>query len=139
MDAVSFVLELDARLDSWEIADRLVEATDGPEFVSLLATDRRRWWRDLPPRVYLDHREADEVLADEASWADREFAFSPRREALARTLLAIASELSSGWTLRSYWVGDKIRDEVEITAVDLVDLVRNSALDRLVLYRVIDV
>jgi hypothetical protein len=135
---VSFVLELDARLDSWEMAARLADATAGPEFVSLLPTGRRRWFRDLPPRICFDHREADGVLADEAAWTDREFPFSARREALADTLLAIASELGSGWTLRSYRLGDKVRAEVRITATDLADLVRSSALNRWVRYRVID-
>jgi hypothetical protein len=135
---VSFVLDLDASPDSWEIAHRLADVTREPEYVSLLPADRCRWLRKPAPRVYLDHREADEILADEASTADREFPFSPRREALARTLLAIASELGSGWTLRSYWIGDAVRGEVPITAVGLADLVRNSALNRWALYRVVD-
>jgi hypothetical protein len=119
-----------------EVAEQLAHATRGAGYISLLPGRRRRWRRELPPSVHFDDKQADEVLSDEADLRDVALILSPRREALARTVLLIATEIATAWTLRSYWIGDALRSEAPVTATELADLIRHSALDRHVLYRV---
>ena len=132
---MSYVLELDATPSGWDVVDRLVTRSAGPECVSLVAGPRRRWFRATRPSLGFDWDQGQEVLDEQASWDEDEFTLSGRREALARTVLLLAEELEPGWTLRSYWVGDQPREEARLSAAELADRIRRSALSRYVVYR----
>ncbi|WP_354697254.1 hypothetical protein [Paraconexibacter sp. AEG42_29] len=133
---MSYVLQLDASLADPAAADLLVATASGPEFISLVP--ERRWPRFTrrTPRLCFDPRQADEVLDDQATLTQEAFTLSVRREALARTVVLLAADLQSEWTLRSCWVGDKVRDEIHVTAYDLADLIEDSAVERHAVYRV---
>ncbi len=134
---MSFDLDLWLPVPSWDVAERLAEATRGAGLVALVPGRRRRWFRGLAPSVHLDWEQAQAVLDDQASWSEDEFALSEHRFALADTILRVARELPSvEWTLRCCWGGDEIRAESRVAATELAELVRASAVNRYVLYRV---
>ena len=77
------------------------------------------------------------VLSDHTDWDEPAFTLDELgRELLAQTISILDEALTSTWSLRAYWVGDPLRHEREVTADELSQLVRNSALDRETLYGV---
>lgn len=134
---MSYVLELEVPVASWEAADRLASMTAPDEFLALVPNRRRYWSLRRRPGVHFDFRQADDVLDDQADLNEDRLLLSPRREALARTILLLARELAGEWSIRSYWIGDKLRDEQQVSGEQLADLASRSALDRHVRYRVV--
>ena len=133
MRRVSYELYLVMHLDSWDDVDRLEAATSGPGFVPVTGGRRRGWLGERAPQAYIRSPEA--VLADDADFEEEAFTLTADgREALARTVLAVHGVLGDGWALRSSWVGDPILDEPTVTAAELADLARRSALRRDTMY-----
>jgi hypothetical protein len=134
---VSFDLELSARVDSWEEAERVEAATASPGHLPVRAGRRRRWWRELEPSIAFDWEQGQSVLDDQADWSEDAFTLSESgRAALAATVLTLGELLGPGWALRAYWGGDPVREERHIAAPELASLVRESKLDRCTLYRI---
>jgi hypothetical protein len=134
---MSFELELDARVETWEEAERAATAAASPGHLPVLSGRRKRWWRDLEPTIQFDWERGQEVLDDQAHWGEDEFTLSLEgRAGLAETVLALDGVLRPGWTLRAYWGGDEIRSDRAVTAGELAALVRKSKLDRYTVYRV---
>ena len=135
---MSFILELHAPPVDDETARRLEQATEQADYLPVRAARRRRWRRPAVTTLWLpDQRDDVPVLGDGADWSEDAFTLDERgRELLACTVSLLAHELSPGWALRAYWVGDPCEEERAVTADELADLVRNSALRRAILYRV---
>ena len=134
---MSFELELHARVESWEEAERVAAATASPGHLPVLAGRRRRWWRALEPSIHFDWERGQEVLDDQAGWDEDAFTLSASGgEALAATVLTLGQMLRPGWTVRAYWGGDQVRTERSVTAPKLASLARQSKLERHTLYRV---
>ena len=135
---MSFILELEAPRVDEETARRLEQATEQADYLPVRASRRRRWRRASETGLTLRDRRGDvPVLSDDADWSEDAFTFDERgRELLARTVSLLADDLRPGWALRAYWVGDPCEEERAVTADELVDLVRSSALQRIVRYRV---
>lgn len=130
---MSYELYLVMHLGSWEDVERLEAATSGPGLVPVTGGRRRGWLGERAPQAYI--REPEGVLADDAGPGEEAFTLSAEgREALARTVLAVREVLGDGWALRSSWVGDPIREEPTVTAEQLADLARRSALRRDTMY-----
>ena len=121
-----------------ETARRLEEATEQADYLPVGASQRRRWRRAAEMELTLQDRRGDvPVLSDDADWSEDAFTLDDRgRELLARTVSLLAEELRPGWGLRAYWAGDPCEEERAVTADELVDLIRSSALARTVRYRV---
>jgi len=83
---VSFELELQATVGSWEEAERAVAETASDDRVSVVAGRRKRWGRTLAPSIHFDWREGQDVLSDNAHWDHDCFLLDEeRRHKLAAT------------------------------------------------------
>ena len=133
MRRVSYELYLVMHLDSWDDVERLERATSGPGFVPVTGGRRRGWLGERAPQAYI--RDAEAVLAEDAGFGEEAFTLTPEgREGLARTVLAVHDVVGEGWALRSCWVGDPIDHEPTVSAEQLADLARRSALRRDTMY-----
>ena len=134
---VSYVLDLDLPVETWEEAEQLAAATSTPGLLPLRVAKRRGWFRARRPGVYPDWDAGQAVLDDAASWEEDAFSLSPDGgEALARTVLKLGLIVPPGWTLRSYWVGDPVEAKETVSPHALAELIRSSALRRTTLYRI---
>lgn len=135
---MSFDLELRADVTSWEDAERIAQVTATAGHVAVVPGRRMRWFRPLMPTIGFDWAQGQEVLSDDADWDHDAFLLCESgRVALAATVLTLASLLEPGWGIRAYWVGDPLREEIELSAHELAELVRASSLDRFTFYRIV--
>jgi hypothetical protein len=134
---VSDVLEINVEVATWEDADRIAAETSAKGLLPMRASRRRGWFKARRPNIGPDWHAGQAVLDDAANWEEEAFSLSPSgREALARTVLKLGEIVPSGWTLRSYWVGDSVEAERFVSPEEVADLVREGALLRTTLYRV---
>ena len=77
------------------------------------------------------------ILSDDAIWDAPAWAMVPELlPLLAETTRVLADELPQGFALRATWVGSEVRQEVEIDAERLAELVLASELNEFTRYRV---
>ena len=134
---MSFFLELDLPRLGWDEAHRLRVALEEAGGFRIDPRPRRRWLRP-PLATLVPHPEVDRVIAEEADWSEPAFSLDPERgERLARTIEVLGAQLSPGWSLRAYWVGDPEEAEQPVIAAELAELTRASRLERRVRYRVV--
>lgn len=134
---MSFVLDLYATPADWAQAERAAAATAVDGHLAVLLGPRKRWGRTLKPSLHFDWAQAQAVLSDDADWDHEAFTLSSQgRQRLAKTVQALVEALGPGWGIRAYWVGDRLDDELTLSATDLLELVERSQLDRGTLYRV---
>jgi hypothetical protein len=128
---VSFEFELSARVESWAAAEAIAADTRAPQFVPLAPGRRRRWFRDIEPRVVIDWEQGQAILSDDADLNDDCLLLATaRREPLAQTILLLAERTTDDFKLRSYWIGDPLHTHQILTATQLAELVRRSELNR---------
>ncbi len=135
---MSLFLELAVADIDWELAEQLERRTTSAGCIAVHPGPRRRRFRPREPSLWIDdERDEVPVLSDQAHWGEPAFTLDERgRELLVQTISILDEALTSNWSLRAYWVGDPLRHEREITARELSQLVRHSALDRETRYRV---
>ena len=132
---MSYLLDLEIPVSTWDEAEHIVEATNTPAVKPLAVGKRQGWIRKYRPSVYLV--DSDDLLSDDSDFSQEAFTLdATEREAFAQTVLRLGEVIPPGWTLRSWWVGDRLKHEVEVTATELAEAIRGSTLRRDTLYRV---
>jgi hypothetical protein len=128
---VSFEFQLSARVESWAAAEAIAAHTRTPQFVPLVPGRRRRWFRDLDPRVVVDWDQGQAILSDDADLNDDCLLLATtQREPLAHTILLLAEKATEPFELRSHWVGDALHAHQVVTGAELAELIRRCELNR---------
>jgi hypothetical protein len=142
---VSFLLELSVeRLTeeqghAVELACRNLDAWP----VHFVPRRRRRWAifgsKMVGPRLSLPEQLDNEhhLLGDDAEWDAPAWAMEPALlPRFAATMRILGECLPQGFTLRATWVGSEVREERELDAGELANLVLASGLNEFTRYRV---
>jgi len=134
---MSFVLDLRLPPASAEAVRPLVARTAAPDLLQVGAGPAgisRRWRSWIADEL----ADGEPILNDEAPGGQAAFTLTlGGAAALAETVLVIAEHVGAGWSLRAFWVGDRLRAEQDVVVQDLSALCRLSGLRRDTRYRVV--
>jgi hypothetical protein len=98
------------------------------------------WAKNKPIRANVSEEVgcACSLLSDDADWNAESWLMRPEiRDRLARTLEILASRGPKGWFVEAIWIGDDVRETVQVTPEELGRMARSDKLGTHTRYAVV--